>query len=79
MMAWQQRSGLYRLDAFGLSAEWNLWRLKRDALDEPELESAAQRRRLYADDFGDADSLRIARQAFPGLHILPYRRSERFA
>lgn len=59
--------GLYRLDAFGLRSDWNLWRIAHGALDEPELETRRRRRRLYRDDFGDRESLDLALRLFPDI------------
>lgn len=67
-------SGLYRLEAFGLNNVWVRWRIAHGALDEPEIESSRARHRLFPDDFGDEESLAIARQAFPSLEIDPFGR-----
>ena len=69
-------SGLYRLDAFGFRSEWNMWRIARGALDEPELESRTRRHCLYADDFIDAESLAQAQLVFPAIKVLRRHRSD---
>lgn len=69
-------NGLYRLDAFGLNNVWNRWRIEHGALDEPELESRHQRHDLFADDFFDAESVRLARRVFPRIRVHAWNRSD---
>lgn len=69
-------NGHYRLEAFGLWADWNLWRIAHGGLDEPEIVSRRSRHRIYADDFGDRESRALAERLFPGLAVQPLRRSD---
>ena len=58
-------NGQYRLEAFGLQAPWVLWRIANGGLDEPELESAHERRRLFRDDFGSIEDYYLALRLWP--------------
>jgi hypothetical protein len=75
-------NGQYRLEAFGFQSAWNLWRIAKGGLDEPEIElnhlTRAQRRRemdhLYESDFASRADLMLAIKIFPKVrqHLDPY-------
>lgn len=65
-------NGQYRLEAFGIQSDWNLWRIAHGGLDEPEIEDHSpygrmMARRLYESDFGSLEDLNLAMMIFPAL------------
>lgn len=68
----QPRSGLYRLEAYGLGNTWNLWAIEHGIL----VENTPSR--IHAEDFGDAEARAIAEKLFR-VSVDPHKRINMYA